>query len=70
MKKYQVLLTRDYVVEINAKNKKEAKECVEYFVSGVSDVSTLQERKRYNFSIERIKPTINDAFEIEEITHE
>jgi hypothetical protein len=67
MKKYQVLLTRDYVVEISAENKTEAKECSEFFVSGGIDASTEEDRSKYNFKIERIKPVCNDAFEIEEI---
>jgi hypothetical protein len=40
MKKYQVFLTRDYVIEIKAENKTEAKECSEFFVSGGLDAST------------------------------
>ncbi len=58
MKKYRVLLTRDYAVEIIAKNKSEAGECVEFFVSGGLDASTIEERKHYNFEIERIKPLL------------
>ncbi|MGA2915147.1 MAG: hypothetical protein ABSE89_03885 [Sedimentisphaerales bacterium] len=67
MKKYRVLLTRDYVVEINAENEAEAKECAEFFVSGGLDASTEKDKEKYNFEIERIKPIINDAFEVEEI---
>ena len=67
MKKYRVSLTRDYVVEINAENETEAKECTEFFVSGGLDASTEKDRERYKFEIERIKPVVNDAFEVEEI---
>jgi len=67
MKKFKVFLTRDYVVEINALNEEEAKDCVEYFVSGGVDESTIQERERFHFEIERIKPIVNEAFEVEEI---
>jgi hypothetical protein len=70
MKKYKVLLTRDYVVEIKAKNESEAKECAEFFVSGGLDASTLEDRKRFNFEIDRIKPITNDAFEVEEIAND
>ena len=70
MNKYRVLLTRDYVVEIKALNKDEAKECSEFFVSGGLDASTEKERERYNFEITRIKPIINDAFEVEEMTND
>jgi hypothetical protein len=65
MKKYRVSLTRDYTVEIKAENKAEAKECAEFFVSGGLDASTEKNREQYNFEIERIKPIINNAFEVE-----
>jgi len=67
MNKYRIFLTRDYVVEIKALNEDEAKECAEFFVSGGLDASTEKERKRYNFEITRIKPIVNDAFEVEEM---
>ena len=67
MKKFKVLLTRDYIVEINAENENDAKECVEFFVSGGLDASTKIDQEKYNFAIERIKPITNHAFEVEEI---
>ncbi len=70
MKNYRVALTRDYIVEIQAENWKEAKECVEFFVAGGVDVSTAVEKDRYKFEIKRIKPVVNEVFEIEEISYE
>jgi hypothetical protein len=67
MKKYKVLLTRDYIVDIKANNEDEAKECAEFFVSGGLDASTKIDQQKYNFEIERIKPVTNNAFEVEEI---
>lgn len=67
MKTYQVFLTRDYIVDIKAPNEREAAECTEFFVSGGLDASTEKERERWNFEIVRIKPVVNDAFEIHEI---
>ena len=67
MKKFKVLLTRDYIVEINAENENDAKECVEFFVSGGLDASKKIDQEKYNFEIERIKPITNHAFEVEEI---
>jgi len=67
MKKFKVLLTRDYIVEISANNKEDAKGCSEFFISGDLDVSTKKDRELFNFEIERIKPVINNAFEVEEI---
>ena len=67
MKKFKVLLTRSYVVEINADSESEAKECSEFFISGGLDASIENERELYKFEILRIKPVINDAFEVEEL---
>ena len=67
MKKYKVLLTRDYIVEIKANSEDEAKECTEFFVSGGLDASTKIDQQKYNFEIERIKAITNNAFEVEEI---
>jgi len=67
MKKFRVLLTRSYVIEITAKDEKQAKECSEFFISGGLDASTEMERAFYNFEIDQIKPAINDAFEVEEM---
>lgn len=70
MDRYRVLLTRDYMVEIKALNEHEAKECAEFFVSGGLDASTEKEREQYNFEIVRIKPIVNDAFEVEQLTND
>ena len=70
MKKYQVFLTRDYVIEIKAENETEAKEYSEFFVSGGLDASTEIDRQRSHFEIVRIKPIVNDAFEVEKIINE
>ena len=67
MKKFKVMLTRDYIVEIKANNEDDAKECAEFFVSGGLDASTIIDQQKYNFQIERIKPVTNNAFEVEEI---
>ncbi len=70
MKKFRVLLTRDYIVEIKANNESEAKDYSEFFVSGGLDASSEDDRKRHGFEIERIKAITNDAFEVEEIDNE
>lgn len=67
MKRFNVFLTRDYSVEIRAENESEARECVEFFVTGGLDGSSDEERNHYNFVIERIKPITNHAFQVEEI---
>ncbi|NWF90544.1 MAG: hypothetical protein HXY50_13915 [Ignavibacteriaceae bacterium] len=55
MKNYQVSLHRDYIVNIKAKNKEEAKFLAEFFVSGEKDCSNDKERKQYKFKIEEIE---------------
>ncbi len=66
-KRFSVLLTRDYAVEISAKNVTEARECAEYFLTSPVDGSTKRDRKRYKFEIERITSISNDGFVVEDI---
>lgn len=66
MKNHQVALHRDYIVNIRAKNKDEAKFLAEFFVGGEKDFSNEKERKQYKFKIEEIEMVMNDAFEVVE----
>ena len=61
MKKFTIALSREYIVEIEAKTEEEATHFAEQFVSGGEDNSTLATREKYNFTIRDIKPTLNDA---------
>lgn len=65
MKNYKVALHRDYIVNIKAKNKEEAKFLAEYVIGGEKDISTEKERKQFKFKIEEIEMVTNDAFEVE-----
>lgn len=67
MKKYQVLLSRTYIVDIEAENEVEACRNVEFYLGDCKDISTEDDRKGRKFSIEKIEPAINDAFEVVEI---
>ena len=67
MRTYKVLLHRDYVVNIDAKNEEEAMSLAGFFVAGEKDASTEKERKEYGFRINEIEMVMNDAFEVEEI---
>lgn len=60
-------LHRDYIVNIKAKNKEEAKSLAEYFIGGEKDCSNEKERKQYKFMIEEIEMVMNDAFEVEKV---
>lgn len=66
MKTYKVLLHRDYIVHIDAKNEEEARYLTEFFIAGENDASTEKEREQHGFRINEIEMVANDAFEIEE----
>jgi len=67
MKTYKVSLARSYIVEIKAKTKEKARRYAEFFIGDCSDISTFKDKKEYEFTIEEIKPAINDAMDVEEI---
>jgi len=70
MKKYRVLLSRTYIVDIQAENKEEACRNVEYYLGDCEDLSTENDRKKDNFLIDTIEPAINDAFEVTEVNQD
>ncbi|MBI1937794.1 MAG: hypothetical protein HYS25_06685 [Ignavibacteriales bacterium] len=67
MKTYKVLLYRDYIVHIDAKNEEEAKSLAEFFIDGEKDCFIEKERKQYSFKISEIEMVMNDAFEVQEL---
>jgi len=67
MKIYKVTLTKSYIVTIKAENSENAKEFSEFFTGDISDISNEIDKKENNFKIVEIKPTINQAFDVEEI---
>ena len=66
MKTYKVLLHRDYVVNIDAKNEEKAKSLAEFFIAGEMDASTEKEKEQHSFRINEIEMVTNDAFEVKE----
>ena len=66
-KRYEVFLTRNYIVHIKAKSKEEACSNVEYYLGDCEDLSNEFEQEKDHFQIEKIKPAINEAFSVEEI---
>ena len=66
MKTYKVLLHRDYIVNIDANNEKEAMQLAEFFIAGEKDTSTEKEREQHSFRINEIEMVTNDAFEAKE----
>jgi hypothetical protein len=65
MKTYKVLLHRDYIVNIDAKNEEEAMQLAEFFIDGEKDASTEKEREQHSFRINEIEMVTNDTFDVE-----
>jgi hypothetical protein len=67
MKLFEVILTKSYVVTINADTEHEALELAEFFTDDVKDISTENDRKNYRFSIQNIDCKVNEALSNEQI---
>lgn len=70
MKTYQVVLTKSYIVTVNAETKEKAKRFAEFYTSDIQDISTDEHRRKSNFSIEEINTKINESLEAEEIKND
>lgn len=70
MKTYQVVLTKSYVVTVNAKTKEKAKRFAEFYTGDIRDISTDENREKLDFSIEGIDTKINESLEAEEIKND
>lgn len=67
MKIFEIVLTKSYVVRVTAENQTDASQFVELFTSDVQDISTENDRKNHNFTIQNIDCKVNEAIECEEI---
>lgn len=67
MKTYQVILAKSYVVTVNAETKEQAKHIAEFYTCDIQDISTNEDRRKFNFSIEEIDCSINESLGAEEI---
>lgn len=65
MKTYKVVLSRGYVVSIDAKDRNQAARAAELYVGNCDD-STEKERAEHEFSIKDVEMTVNDALEVME----
>jgi hypothetical protein len=65
MRTYRVHLHRDYLVEVTAKDEKDARHFVEYFLSHPRDFSTARDRERHRFRIYGMEMRTNEAVEVE-----
>jgi len=67
MKTFNVMLTRAYRVQIEAKDEKSAKELVEFYLGDPEDKSSEKDRSQHNFNIQEIEMAMNEASEAEEV---
>ena len=67
MKKYQVLLTKSNAVTVKANTEQQARHVVEFYTGDVKDISRIQDRKKYRFSIEGIDCRTNEGFEVQKV---
>ena len=67
MKTYQIILTKSYMITIDAGTKEHARRVTEFYTSDIHDISTEVDRKKFNFSIEKIKCGMNESLNAEEI---
>jgi hypothetical protein len=66
MKKFEIVLTKSYIVRIKAEDKNKAKEYSELFTGDIQDISSMDNRRKFNFEIEDIVCKINEVFEVQE----
>ncbi len=67
MKTYQVTLTKSYAVVVKADNAEKAKRFAEFYTNDIKDISIVEDRERFNFSIEEVECGSNESFGAEEI---
>ena len=67
MKTYQVILAKSYAVTVKANTEHQARHVVEFYTGDVKDISRIQDRKKYRFSIEEIDCRTNEGFEVQKI---
>ncbi|MFA4889682.1 MAG: hypothetical protein WC628_08950 [Candidatus Omnitrophota bacterium] len=70
MKTYRVVLTKSYVVTVNAETKEKAKRFAEFYTGDIQDISTDENKRKSNFSIEEIDSRMNESLEAEEIKND
>lgn len=62
MKTYEVILTKSYLLTIDANSIDEAKEFASFFTGDAQDISNENEQEEFNFKIKEIKCTLNEAY--------
>lgn len=67
MKTFEVILTKSYVVRVQAKSARKAQECVEYFIGDSQSLANSKDEKEHQFKIEDIECTENEVVSVDEI---
>jgi hypothetical protein len=67
MSTYKVVLTKLYAVTVKARGEKQARHIAEFYTGDIKDISIIQDRKKYKFSIENIECRMNEGLEAEKI---
>jgi len=61
------MLTKSYVVTVEAQNATRARYCAEFYTGDISDISIDEDKKQHGFKIKEIECVVNDGFEAKEI---
>lgn len=64
MKTFEVVLTKSYIVRIQAEDENKAMEFSEFFTNDIQNVSSFEDEINNNFKIEEIDCKINEAIEV------
>lgn len=67
MKAYRVVLAKSYTIAVKADSPQKAREIAEFYTDDIKDISTNEDRKRFNFSIEEVECGMNESLDVEEI---
>ena len=67
MKTFEVVLTKSYIVRIQAEDESQAKTYAEFYTSDIQDISSIDDQIIHNFKIEDIDCKMNESFEVNEV---
>ncbi len=67
MKTFEVVLSKSYIVKIQAEDELKAKEFSEFFTNDIQNISTIIDEINHGFKIENIDCKVNEAVEVNEL---
>lgn len=62
MNTYKVSLEKSYLVTVKANSKQQSIDVAEFYTGDITDISTLQDRRKAKFSIEEIECAVNEGW--------